>query len=553
MKEIKEKPPMGKSKSPKIKDASGIPKTAMEQVLLRARNETASALTETPGSGQEGNYTETARMEKQVQMGTEYGTEQSTAAMYRAGKKLAQRRAGQRRMRDMAQTTAAAPGPAVTAEGREMPNIKQASAPLRCNKPLPKERKAPHSGRPPLRSARQSSKTAKEVLRRQEQGRRLAIRAAQAGKKATERTVKVLVATLRKTVELALAALQSLIAAVAAGGTVALVIVLLICMVAMVASSAYGIFFTSQANATSVTAQDAVLLLGNEHRDAISAIENSVSHDRVETVSNDGVYYIRWQDVLAVYAAQYAGADNGASVAVFTSEQLDALRGVLWEMNAVGYTVYDNTVTIQAADGTTSTMTERVLRIELTHKTPNEMAAAHSYNARQREYLTLLRGQDTAALWAQMLGGYTPGSGQTMTPAAGTALAYGLQWPLPVAGSITSRFGYRTDPFTGETKYHNGTDIAAAGGTEILAAAGGTVTVANALDSWGGGYGFYVKIDHGGGLETLYAHCSSICVTVGERVQAGQVIGYVGSTGRATGDHLHFECYYNGKQQDILS
>lgn len=549
MKEIKEKPPMGKSKAPKIKDVSGIPKTAMEQVLLRARNETASALTETPGSGQEGNYTEAARMEQQVQTGIEYGTEQTTAAMYRAGKKLAQQRAGQRRMRDMAQTTAAAPRPTATAEGRE---IKQASAPLRCNKPLPKERKAPHTGRPPLRAARQSAKTAKEVLRRQEQGRRLAIRAAQAGKKATERTVKVLVAALRKTVELALAALQSLIAVIAAGGTVSLVIVLLICMVAMVAGSAYGIFFTGQTDATSVTAQDAVLLLGNEHRDAISAIENAVAHDRVETVSNDGVYYIRWQDVLAVYAAQYAGADDGASVAVFTSDQLDALRTVMWEMNAVGYTVYDNTVTLQAADGTTSTMTERVLRIELTHKTPNEMAAAHNYNARQREYLTLLRGQDTAALWAQMLGGYTPGSGQTMAPAAGTALAYGLQWPLPVAGSITSRFGYRTDPFTGETRYHNGTDIAAAGGTAILAAAGGTVTVANALDSWGGGYGFYVKIDHGSGLETLYAHCSSICVTVGEQVQAGQVIGYVGSTGRATGDHLHFEVYKDGTLQSAV-
>lgn len=64
-----------------------------------------------------------------------------------------------------------------------------------------------------------------------------------------------------------------------------------------------------------------------------------------------------------------------------------------------------------------------------------------------------------------------------------------------------------------------------------------------------GADGYYVKLDHGGGLQTLYAHCQTICVTAGQQVQAGQVIGYVGHTGRATGDHLHFEIVENGQRQ----
>ena len=124
--------------------------------------------------------------------------------------------------------------------------------------------------------------------------------------------------------------------------------------------------------------------------------------------------------------------------------------------------------------------------------------------------LTLLSAEDAAPLWADLLGGFAMGElgGEILAPGSDTTLADGaLQWPLPVAGTITSPQGYRTDPITGETSYHSGTDIALPEGTPILAAADGTVTIANALDSWGGSYGYHVKLDHGGGLTTLYAHC----------------------------------------------
>ena len=84
----------------------------------------------------------------------------------------------------------------------------------------------------------------------------------------------------------------------------------------------------------------------------------------------------------------------------------------------------------------------------------------------------------------------------------------------------------------------------------LLAAAAGTVTIANGTDPWGGSYGYHVKLDHGGGTETLYAHCSAIAVTAGQRVRQGEVIGYVGSTGNGTGNHLHFEVDVDGASVD---
>ncbi len=166
------------------------------------------------------------------------------------------------------------------------------------------------------------------------------------------------------------------------------------------------------------------------------------------------------------------------------------------------------------------------------------MAADYHFTTRQNTYLQLLQDPQYEELWTELLGGFAQGGGELMNPDSTRTPTGTLQWPLPVAGTITSQFGHRVDPITGEVSSHTGTDIACAEGTPILAAADGTVTVANGLDSWGGSYGYYIQIDHGGGLETLYAHCSSICVTTDQQVQAGQVIGYVGHTGRATGNHL---------------
>jgi len=116
----------------------------------------------------------------------------------------------------------------------------------------------------------------------------------------------------------------------------------------------------------------------------------------------------------------------------------------------------------------------------------------------------------------------------------------------PVSGTITSPFGWRSNPFGGSPEFHQGLDIAAPMGTTVVAAAAGTVILAK----WYGGYGNYILIDHGGGYSTGYGHLSAIYVSNGQTVQRGQAIGAVGSTGQSTGPHLHFEVRINGKPVD---
>lgn len=126
----------------------------------------------------------------------------------------------------------------------------------------------------------------------------------------------------------------------------------------------------------------------------------------------------------------------------------------------------------------------------------------------------------------------------------------GYMWPLPGWYRISSPFGYRINPVSGRAQNHGGIDIPANGGTPILAAKSGQVitSVKGSGAYWS--YGNYVVIDHGNGNSTLYAHMSSRAVSEGQMVKQGQVIGYVGTTGNSTGNHLHLEIRVNGQRTD---
>ncbi len=401
------------------------------------------------------------------------------------------------------------------------------------------------------KSAKSAAKAAKKAERAAIASAKAAVKVAKAIAKATILIVKAIIA-----------ALKSLIAAIAAGGWVVVLIIVVICLIGCIVCSSFGIFFSGEPDTGSVPMPQVVAELGAEFYDRIEQIKADNPHDRLEIYANDGVLSIHWDEVLAVYAVKVAtDPENGMEVVTITDEKKNILRSVMWDMNIIDYWTWidyiEVTSTTTDVDGNESETTEiieiKVLTISITHKTYLQMADQYRFNVKQREQLTLLMDDEYKFLWARLLGGYRPGGGQIIDTGSDKVPTDIFSWPLPSTFTITSTFGERADPFTGESSFHTGLDIAAPAGTPILAAADGVVTIANATDSWGYGYGFYIKIQHPGtAFETLYAHCSAISVFEGQEVKKGEVIGYVGTTGYSSGNHLHFEVIQSGVVVDPL-
>ena len=448
MKDIKEKPT---AHMPRSNATGEIPKAALKKAWAEAKEKSRTMLRESTSTQGDGDY-KTAQDTSSVVTDTSYSViKQNTDFTVQQRRKIARKQIEKYRERRSAEQTEttrvhtasergvshkqAGRGTLPDAEprprrGADLPR-QRAKEKVVTAKTAPRDIRGVTQGQRRTRTAK--NQTVRSVTTQvQMQTRAQKIRfAAQKVAGGTGRTA----VAVRSAIRNFLADLHSLTAVLAAGASFALSIVIIISLVAFVSGSAYGIFFAADApNAASITVREAVETLTAEYRDKLEEISDTVQHDRQDITANDDVYYIRWQDVLAVFSSYVAGSEQGA----------------------------------------------------------------------------------------------------------------------PVAGTITSQFGHRVDPITGAVSSHTGTDIACAEGTPILAAADGIVTVANGLDRWGGSYGYYVQIDHGGGLETLYAHCSSICVTTGQQVQAGQVIGYVGHTGRVTGSHLHLEVRIDGNRADAM-
>ena len=565
MKEIKTRL---EDRKPRLMDeAAKVPKTAMKDLWLESKEKSVTELKETPFASQRGESSNDPANHAGEQMlsGIETTVKRGAELTYQGGKKLAQTTI--RRIKEKREISRPL-SEAKNAGGSTVETVKNTASKIRTKNTSVKSikgkpQKAVKNASRSMKSVKQSTKgikTAQRTAKTTQQTAKVAAKATQKTAQAAKATAKSAATGAKAAIKATIATVKGLISAIAAGGWVAVLIILLICLITMVSGSCFGLFFSSDPTGTGTSVTQAVSTLNEEYMAHMQEIEAATPHDRQEITSNDGVLSINWEDILAVFSAKVTGAEDGVQVASLDDAQLDELRNIMWEMNAIssGTRTEKREVEITEVDENgkeitrTETVPETILEISITHKTPEEMARQYNFNFRQNEYLSLMSEPENKNLWAELLGGFVGGGGEIMDPNTDWEGIGIFQWPLPQSYTITSLFGYREDPFTGEITYHGGTDIAAPGGTPILAAADGTVSIANGTDSWGGSYGYHVKIGHADSFETLYAHCSSICVTEGQQVKQGEVIAYVGTTGSSTGNHLHFEVRQNGERMDAL-
>ncbi len=426
----------------------------------------------------------------------------------------------------------------------EARKIKQSQRSLNnAAKGIKKAEKTAKTAKSVAKKTASATKKSAEVARRTKQ-------AAQATAKATVKTVKVVSKVVVEVGKAVVAGVKSIGAAIAAGGVPAIVIVIVICLIGAIGGTCFGIFLANdETTGTNKTMSQAISELTSEHYANLTAMKASYTYDLLEVQGNTS---INWKDVLAVYAVKTTSGDNPLEVVTLDDAKMELLREIMKDMNTMTgvvtpKVVAETTVTTDENGNsikTTTYVTNKVLTVSILQLSVDEISALYNFNDEQKALLEELMSDEYSDLWGDLLGA----SGQIIQSGSSYVGTGMFTWPFESTQTITSRFGTRVDPISGEVKTHGGTDIAAPLGTPILAAADGTVVTA----TWHNSYGYYVKIKHDDTYSTLYAHCSALHVSAGQTVKQGQVIAECGSTGYSTGPHCHFEVIQNGVRVDAL-
>lgn len=394
-----------------------------------------------------------------------------------------------------------------------------------------------------------AKKTASTTKKTAEMARRTK-QTAQATVRVTVKTVKVAAKVIIEAGKAVVAGVKSIGAAIAAGGVPAIVIVIIICLIGAIGGTCFGIFIANdETTGTQKTMSMAISELTSEHYANLTAMKASYTYDLLEVQGNTS---INWKDVLAIYAVKTTSGDNPLEVVTLDDVKLNLLRDIMEDMNTmtgvVTPKVVAETVVTTDEDGnqikTTTYVTKQVLTVSILQLSVDEISALYNFDDEQKALLEELMSPEYDDLWSELAGA----SGQIIqgnSSYVGTGM---FVWPFAEDQYISSPFGTRVDPISGEIKTHGGTDIAAPLGTPILAAADGVVVTA----TWHNSYGYYVKIKHDDTYSTLYAHCSALHVSAGQTVKQGQVIADCGSTGYSTGPHLHYEVIQNGVRVNAL-
>ena len=334
----------------------------------------------------------------------------------------------------------------------------------------------------------------------------------------------ILARTIRRTV-------GSLLALLGAGGVV-LLMAMVIGAAAAVIGSPMGILFADESgDPNSIRIAGIVAETNADFGTAINDIVSAhpeCSETTMEYDYEDGhTWASYWPEVLAVFAVQNI-LNNDGDVVVIDEGKKQLIQDTFWAMHEISAEVEEVTATPEPTEDEPDPepATEYILHIAVSSKSVDALADLYRFTQDQRDILHQLLSEEMRPSLLALCGGIAAADGA-------------LCWPLPGHTYISCHFG-GVDAFGNAG--HRGTDIPAPEGTPILAAHSGTVLVSG----WNNSYGNQVLLDNGAGLSTRYAHMTQTAVTAGEAVTAGQVIGYVGSTGDSTGNHLHFEVMQNG-------
>ena len=327
-------------------------------------------------------------------------------------------------------------------------------------------------------------------------------------------------------------AAQSLLALLGAGGVV-LLLAMVIGAAAAVIGSPMGILFADESgDPNSIPIAEIVADTNADFGAAINDIVSAHPECSETTITYDyedgHTWASYWPEVLAIFAV-HTNLNSDSDVVVINAAQMQRIQDIFWAMHEITYEVeeVDTTPEPTEDDPDPEQQTEYILHITVNSKTVDELAELYNFTQDQNDILHELLSDEMRPTLLALCGGIS-------------IIEDGeLCWPLPGHTYISCNFG--DDDAYGNSG-HRGTDIPAPEGTPILAAHSGTVIISG----WNNSYGNQVLLDNGAGLSTRYAHMTQTAVTAGEAVTAGQVIGYVGSTGDSTGNHLHFEVMQNG-------
>lgn len=332
-------------------------------------------------------------------------------------------------------------------------------------------------------------------------------------------------------------AAQSLLALLGAGGVV-LLLAMVIGAAAAVIGSPMGILFANESgdpNSIPIAeiVADTNADFGAVINDIVSAhpecSETTITYDYEDGHTWAGY----WPEVLAIFAV-HTNLNSDSDVVVINAAQMQRIQDTFWAMHEITYEVeeVDTTPEPTEDDPDPEQQTDYILHITVSSKTVDELAELYNFTQDQNDILHELLSDEMRPSLLALCGGTSVADGE-------------LCWPLPGHTYISCHFG-EVDAFGNAG--HRGTDIPAPEGTPILAAHSGTVLVSG----WNDSYGNQVLLDSGTGLSTRYAHMTAFIVTSGQTVTAGQTLGYVGSTGDSTGNHLHFEVMLNGGLTDPM-